>query len=139
MVFLSAVLIRFGFQLKREPGRPAAFGVGLLAGVLYGSMGVVGPPAILFYFSSPIGVAAGRASIIAYFIGTDSVGTAMFASQGLIGREILVRTLAFMLVLVIGVRLGSRGFLKTDEATFRRNSLYVLMALSAALGLRALL
>ena len=59
-----------------------------MAGVLNGSMGIVGPPVILFYFSSPTGVVAGRASIVAYFIGTDSVGAAMFAAQGLIDASV---------------------------------------------------
>ena len=38
-----------------------------MAGVLNGSMGIVGPLVILFYFLWPVGVVAGRASIIAYF------------------------------------------------------------------------
>ena len=69
------------FCLEPNPGKPATVGVGLMAGLLNGSMGIVGPPVILFYFSSPIGVAVGRASIITYFIGTDSVGTVMFAGK----------------------------------------------------------
>ena len=68
-VMIAAALLLRGFALKREPGRPATFGVGFAGGLLNGSMGIVGPPVILFYFSSPIGVIAGRASIITYFIG----------------------------------------------------------------------
>ncbi len=137
VVFAAAILILRGFVLKHEPGRAATVGVGAMAGVLNGSMGVVGPPVILFYFSSPIGVVAGRASIVAFFIGTDSVGAAMFASQGLIGGEILWRTVLFLPVLVIGVIAGHRGFVKTDVETFKKIALYVLMALSAALAIRA--
>ena len=113
-VFIAAILILRGFVLAREPGRPATFGVGLMAGVLNGSMGIVGPLAILFYFSSPIGVVAGRASIITYFIGTDSVGTAMFAAQGLIDTSVYWRTAVFLPILIAGVVVGNRGFVKTD-------------------------
>ena len=137
VVFVAAILILRGFALSRIPGKPATVGVGLMAGLLNGSMGIVGPPVILFYFSSPIGVAVGRASIIIYFIGTDSVGTAMFAAQDLLPAEVLWRTALFLPVLLLGVSLGNRGFLKTDPETFKRIALFVLLALSALLFVRA--
>ncbi len=137
VVFIAAILILRGFALAREPGRLATTGVGLMAGVLNGSMGIVGPPVILFYFSSPIGVVAGRASIIAYFIGTDSVGTAMFMAQGLIDRSVYWRTAIFLPALIAGVAVGNRGFLGADPETFRKVAVLVLMALSVVLFARA--
>lgn len=137
VVLIAAVLILRGFALSKEPGRPATVGVGLMAGVLNGSMGIVGPPVILFHFSSPVGVVAGRASIIAYFIGTDSVGAAMFAAQGLIDAGVLWRTAIFLPILIAGVVVGNRGFVKTDPESFKRVALFVLMALSVLLGVRA--
>jgi uncharacterized membrane protein YfcA len=137
VVVVAAVLILRGFALKKEPGNPAAVGVGLMAGVLNGSMGIVGPPVILFYFSSPIGVAAGRASIITYFIGTDTVGTAMFAGQGLIGEAVYWRTALFLPLLLLGVAIGDRGFLQTDPETFKKIALFVLIVLSVLLFARA--
>ena len=137
VVFVAAILILRGFALSKEPGRPATVGVGLMAGVLNGSMGIVGPPVILFYFSSPIGVVAGRASIIAYFIGTDSVATAMFATEGLIDASVFRRTAIFLPFLILGVVAGSRGFVKTDPETFRKVALFVLLALSVLLFARA--
>ena len=137
-VMVAAVLLLRGFALEKEPGRPATFGVGFAGGVLNGSMGIVGPPVILFYFSSPIGVIAGRASIITYFIGTDSVGTAMFAAQGLIDPSVYWRTAIFLPVLIAGVVIGSLGFVKTDPETFKKVALWVLMGLSVLLFARAL-
>lgn len=137
VVLIAAILLLRGFALARVPGTPATLAVGGAAGVLNGSMGIVGPPVILFYFSSPIGVAAGRASIVTYFIGTDSVATAMFAARDLIEVEVLWRTLVFLPVLLAGVTLGNRGFLRTDQETFKRISLVVLMVLSLALLARA--
>ena len=137
VVFVAAILILRGFALKREPTQPATVGVGLAAGVLNGSMGIVGPPVILFYFSSPIGVVAGRASIITYFIGTDSVGTAMFAAQGLIDTSVYWRTAAFLPILFAGVYIGNRGFVKTDPEIFKKIALFILVALSILLFVRA--
>ena len=102
-------------------------------------MGIVGPPVILFYFSSPIGLVAGRASIITYFIGTDSVGTAMFAAQGLIDISVYWRTVVFLPILIVGVWVGNRGFIQTDPETFKKIALFVLMALSIVLFVRTVL
>ncbi len=137
VVFVAAILILRGFALRAEPSTPATVGVGLMAGALNGSMGIVGPPVILFYFSSPVGVVAGRASIITYFIGTDSVGTAMFAAQGLISQSIFWRTAVFLPLLIAGVAVGNRGLLKTEPDTFKRAALFVLLALSLFLFARA--
>ncbi len=137
VVFIAAILIWRAFTLQDVPGRPATLGVGLTAGLLNGSMAIVGPPAILFYFSSPVGIAVGRASIVTYFLGTDSVGTAMFASQGLIGSEVLWRTAIFLPVLLIGVSLGTRQFLGATPEAFRKVVLILLIALSVALFARA--
>lgn len=139
VVFVAAILILRGFALEREPGKPVTFGVGLSAGILNGSMGIVGPPVILFYFSSPIGVVAGRASIIAFFIGTDTVGAGMFAIQGLLGAEVVWRTVVFLPLLLTGVALGHRGFVATDVETFKEIALVVLMVLAAGLLVRAII
>lgn len=138
VVLVAAVLILRGFALARVPGKPTTIGVGMMAGLLNGSIGIVGPPVILFYFSSPIGITAGRASIITFFIGTDTAGTAMFAAQGLIGAEVLWRTALFIPFLLLGVAAGHRGFVKTDEETFKKIALFVLIVLSIALFARAL-
>ena len=139
VVLYSAIMILRGFSLAKVPGKTATVGVGMTAGVLNGSMGIIGPPVVLFYFSSPVGITVGRASIIAYFLGTDSVATLLFASQSLIDPMIYWRTALFLPLLFIGSALGAAGFLKTDADTFRKISLYVLLVLSVILLVRAVL
>jgi len=139
VVLYSAIMILRGFSLVRVPGKTATVGVGMTAGVLNGGMGIIGPPVVLFYFSSPVGITVGRASIIAYFLGTDSVATLLFASQSLIDPMIYWRTALFLPLLFIGSALGAAGFLKTDADKFRKISLYVLLILSVILMARAVL
>jgi uncharacterized membrane protein YfcA len=136
-VFVAAVLIWRGFALTAVPGRLATVLIGMMAGVLNGSVAIVGPPVILFYFSSPVGVAVGRASIVTYFLGTDSAGTAMFATQGLLSAAVLWRTALFLPVLFLGVQLGSRRFIRGEPESFRRFALCLLMALAIGLFARA--
>ena len=138
VVFAAAILIWRGFALEKTPGRTATVGVGLLAGFLNGSMAIVGPPVILFYFATPLGVAVGRASMVTYLLGTDSIGTGLFALQGLIGAEILWRTACFLPILLLGVAAGHRQFIGASPETAKRVALLLLMGLSVALFARSL-
>jgi uncharacterized membrane protein YfcA len=138
VVFCAAILIWRGFALKTAPGKAATVGVGLLAGFLNGSMAIVGPPVILFYFATPIGIAVGRASMVTYLLGTDSIGTGMFALRGFVSTEILWRTAFFLPVLLLGVAAGHRQFVSASPETSRKLALLLLMGLSIALFVRSL-
>lgn len=139
MVLLAVIPLARGFRLAHSPGTAATFATGVAAGGLNGSMAIVGPPVILFYFSSPIGVAVGRASMIAYFLGTDTVATAMLWGQGLVAREDMWRTLILLPVLFAGVALGHRRFIATSDAAFKRFCLGLLSVLAAALIARTVM
>ena len=141
VVLVAAALLARGFALRVMPGRAATLATGAASGLLNGAFGIGGPPVILFFFASPAGVAAGRASVIAYFLGTDLIGLAFMLRQGLIGVPQLQLALAFIPPLAAGVWLGARGFRDMDQTTFRRWSLRLLMLLAMltpAQGVRAL-
>lgn len=137
VVLVATILIWRGFALRRAPGPAATTLTGLACGLLNGSTGIGGPPAILFYFSSPTAVTVSRASIIAFFLGTDSFGTAIAASQGLITTGVLVRTAMFLPFVLIGIGLGNRRFIRTNPESFRRFVLLLLVLLSISVFLRA--
>jgi uncharacterized protein len=137
-VMAAALLLARGLALKSLPGPASTFGTGVASGLLNGGFGAGGPPVILFFFSSPAGVAAGRASMIAYFLITDLVGLAWQSWSGLLDRDVLLRALAFLLPLVAGIWLGNRGFKKAEPAAFRRWVLRLLMGLALLTGGRAL-
>ena len=138
-VLLLAVLLRQGYRLKQIPGRKGASLVGLISGVLNGGAAMPGPPIILFYYSSPLTGAAGRASLVAFFFGSGAWGAAAFAAKGLLTAETCALAGVLLIPLVMGLILGSRSFLKTDEALFRQRVMFILMLVAlAALG-RAIL
>ena len=99
--------------------------------LLKGAAAVGGPPVILFYFSSPAGVAVSRASIIAYFMGIDMMGLIMTSIQGLTTTRTLLLALICLVPLFIGITLGSRLFVKLDQKSFRNYVLILLMILAA--------
>ncbi|MBC2744407.1 MAG: sulfite exporter TauE/SafE family protein [Desulfosarcina sp.] len=84
VVMVMVVLLWTGFALKQMPGRGKTVVVGALSGVLNGSATIGGPPVILFYLSSPASIAVSRASLIAFFLGTDIVAFLLCLQQGLV-------------------------------------------------------
>ena len=64
-VLAATALLWRGFTLRKMPNTPATVAVGTATGLANGAFGMGGPPVVLFYFASPAGNAAGRASLIA--------------------------------------------------------------------------
>jgi len=135
----AALLLAQGYALKSIPGPAATFATGTASGLCGGSFGMSGPPVILFFFSSPAGAAAGRASLIAFFLITDAIGLVFLSWDGLLSAASVWRALLFMPALVAGVWLGNRGFVKADVANFRRWVLRLLMLLALLTGGKALM
>ncbi len=137
-VLVAAILLTRGHALQSVPGATATFATGAASGLLNGGFGTGGPPVILFFFSSPAGVAVGRASMIAFFLLTDIVALGWQGWNGLLKLSTLWRALMFLPPLVVGVWLGNRGFIHADPAIFRRWVLRLLMLLAVLSGARAL-
>jgi uncharacterized membrane protein YfcA len=137
-VLVAAVLLARGHVLARVPGPAATFATGTASGLFNGSFGIGGPPVILFFFSAPAGAAAGRASMIAYFLITDVVALGWQGWNGLLSPATLWRALVLLPALIAGIWLGNRAFASADPIAFRRWVLRLLMLLAALTGGRAL-
>lgn len=139
VILAMTLLLWRGFTLKAMPGPRMAGATGVLSGLLAGTTGMGGPPAILLYFSAPTTVGVSRASLIGFLFGLDIISGGLAAAQGLYTREVVVWSLALALPMLAGIVLGNRQFGRTDPARFRRYVLMLLAALSLAVLLRALL
>lgn len=137
VVLIAAALLLRGFSLKKSPGAAATFGTGMASGVLNGSFGIGGPPVILFYFSTPAAASVSRASVIAYFLGTDVAGLGFLSLEGLVTWESAVRFVLFLPALLLGVAVGHRSFKGADPGVFRRWVLRIMMLLAVLSALRA--
>ncbi len=139
LVVTTTILIWRGFALKRVPGLGATLATGTAVGLLNGGLGIGGPPVILFYLSSPAGTAAVRASLVAYFLATDTYALVLGAAEGLVTTRTFLTALLMLPLLAVGIVVGSRGFIRTDPAAFRKAVLVLLLALSVVGVVRALL
>lgn len=132
-ILISTALLWKGFALTSMPGTPATLATGAASGLFNGAFSTGGPPVILFYFASPAGVAAGRASLIAYFLGTDILALPFLAWEGLVTRDAAIRALTFLPPLVCGVWLGARSFRMANPQSFRKLVLLLLALLAMSI------
>jgi uncharacterized membrane protein YfcA len=130
-VLVAVSLMWFGYALKSIPGPFAATLVGAASGLANGATGIGGPPVILFYFSTPAGQIAGRASVIAFFLATDLIGLANQSRYDLVTMDSGIRALLFLPVLVAGIWLGSRSFKSANPEQFRRWVIVIMAVLGA--------
>lgn len=136
-VVVAAALLARGYAPKAMPGRVATAATGAVAGLCNGAFGMAGPPVVLFFFSSPAGVAVGRASPIAFFVGTDVLGLGFQAREGLIGRDDVTLAILYLPPLAASIWLGARSFKGADPAAFRRWVLRILTLLAVITGAQA--
>jgi uncharacterized protein len=128
-----------GYALKSMPGPVASTAAGAASGLANGAFGIGGPPVIVFYFSSPAGDIAGRASLIAFFLITDVIGLGNQAVQGLLSWDAVWRAAAFLPPLLLGVWIGNNSFKSANPETFRKGVLALLAVLAVIIGLKAVL
>lgn len=136
-VLVATALLWKGYALKSMPGTIASTTAGAASGLANGAFGIGGPPVVLFYFSSPAGNVAGRASLIIFFLLTDIIGLANQSVYGLVTKEALWRALLFLPTLIVGVWIGSHFFSGTDPARFRKITLLILATLALLIGVKA--
>lgn len=139
VVLAAALTMARGSHRSDLPGPTGAAATGLVSGVLNGAFAMGGPPAILMYFSSPRHVAVGRASLIAFFLCTDVLGTGSAATGGLVTPALLGQVAVLFPVSLVGVGLGALWFRRTGAAAFRRYVLWLLAGLSCLTLAQAIL
>jgi uncharacterized membrane protein YfcA len=137
-VLAAAVLLAKGHEMKRMPGPMLTFATGAASGLCNGGFGMGGPPVVLFFLSSRTGAAAGRASLIAFFLLTDLVGLGWQGWSGLITLATFWRAALFLPPLTAGIWLGNRNFKRADPIAVRRWILRLLMVLALLSGARAM-
>ena len=127
-----------GWHPARTPQTGAVVSVGVLSGILNGSTTMGGPPVILFYLSGPSGAAVSRASMIAYFLGTDLIAFTMAFFGGLITPRTGLLSAWALVPLIAGIYCGSRWFRQSREEHFQRRVLILLVLLAVAALVRAM-
>jgi uncharacterized protein len=136
-VLLATYLLWKGYALKTMPNSAASMAVGAASGLANGAFGIGGPPVIVFYFASPAGNIAGRASLIAFFLATDLIGLANQSVHGLITQGTALRAVLYLPALLAGIWVGARAFKGADPHIFRKYVLLILAVLALIILIKA--
>ncbi len=129
-VLVMAVTLLAGFKLKRTATSADTVGVGVVSGVANGAVAMGGLPVAIFLSAGADSPTHIRASLIAYFFLLDLVGIAFLAHEGILVRETFVHAVVAFPLLLIGMWFGTRHFFGATAESFRRTTLWILIALA---------
>lgn len=138
-VMTGTVALACGVQAAGSPRRRTSVLAGTVCGVVNGSTGIGGPPAVLLYFSGGTAHQVGRATLIVYFLAMDALGLALMGLAGLVDQDVAVQTFLFAPLALLGILAGQAVFRRSSGRRFRGVVLAVLAFLSLAVLAQALL
>ena len=139
IVLTASLLLWKNIRMRSSANWYSILAVGFFSGVINGAAAIGGLPVVLFFLSISLGSALSRASMVAYLFIIDLYAVFLPGSQQLISTELLGRTVIFLIPLLIGIYIGHRSFVKTTPESFRKFALSLLIVLSLAVIVRAVL
>lgn len=132
---LTLSIMVSGYRYQGALGPRGEFGLGALGGLMGGAIGQAGPPVILFYMVRPLEAAVIRANLILYFAGIVVLTFLILALTGHLSGAALLMGLVLTPVYLLAVTLGGRMFGAGGGGAGYRPVAYVVIGLSAVLGL----
>ena len=136
LVLAVTAVMALGWRYSGPVRLPVTLATGASAGFLGGSVGIAGPPVILFWLAGQGDAVRVRANLITFF-GCGSVASvATLWLAGLFTREVLILSLLLAPTYALALYLGERAFGLTTERLFRRAALTIVggMGLSAMIA-----
>jgi len=134
VILAAAILLLTGFHPPWKDSPALRLATGFVSGILNGLAAIGGMAVAVMLFATTITGAAARATLVALFFATDLYALAWAGWNGLLGSKLALWVAWLLVPMLVGIWIGSRHFLKVDEAGFRRGVLSVL-ALIAGIGL----
>jgi uncharacterized membrane protein YfcA len=128
---MCAVLLR-GWAIAPQ-GLPVTGAVGVFAGAA-NAVGMAGLPVASFFTAQSMPAAAFRATLIAYFAILDIFSAPIMYAHGLVTWDTIIAAALSTPILILGIWLGGRQFLRVAPSDFRRFAIG-LLAVLALIGL----
>ncbi len=130
VVLVFALVMLRGWRYRGSRRVATTAGVGLMSGTMAGSVGMGGPPVILYLLSGPDAAAQNRANIITFFAIVGAMVLASLVVAGAVGVETVWRAALLMLPFLAAAHAGRRLFRHANEVLYRRVALYFLLAVA---------
>jgi uncharacterized membrane protein YfcA len=132
-VLAMCALLLAGWAFRGRVGTGGDVGVGVISGMA-NAAAVGGLPVAVFFAAQPVAASVFRATLIVYFTLLDLWTLPLMAYRGMITKDTLVASVLALPILILGISLGGRHFLKAAPQEFRRFAIG-LLAVLATLGL----
>ena len=129
VIFFAILLIK-GYKNKKLNHNLSKFFVGTVAGAANGFGTLAGLPIALYFLVIAVEPAVIRASIAALFFFTDSYALLLTYLSGLLEVSFLFRTLPMILIVPLGVFMGTRLFKGSTKESYKKYVLYFLIIIS---------
>jgi uncharacterized protein len=126
VVLIVAVAMALGWRRRTAPGRAATLATGGVSGLMAGSIGIGGPPVILFWLSGQDGAARTRANIVVFFALSGIFAMVGYATAGVLTADAAALAVALGLPYGLGLLIGARAFGRTDDGFYRRVALGII-------------
>ena len=131
--FTGVVIITFSGILLSGKSFPvhneklAFVPVGILSGLLNGSISMSGPPVALFLSNQGVNKETFRANITAYGIILNIITVCTYSYSGLLTKEVIVYATWFIPSMLVGVIIGIKAIKKLDDKLFRNLALWLIV------------
>ncbi len=139
VILISSVLMLFGIRIKVKVRILGDIIAGAASGFLNGSVSLSGPPVILLLSNEDTEKEIFRKTLTAYFLTLNLISLPMFFFNGLLTRDIAIKSLMNLPALGVGMFLGLVIGNRISEGHFKKITLGMIFILGIMSMLSAIL
>jgi len=129
IITIAAIANFYGYKMKVKNEKLSYIPVGLVSGLLNGSVSLGGPPIVLFLTNQDVEKQVFRANLTLYFWILNIITIPTQFLGGLITSEVIKYTIYLSPGLIVGTLLGIRLGNKLDENLFKKLTLILILCM----------
>ncbi|MBM7615684.1 sulfite exporter TauE/SafE family protein [Alkaliphilus hydrothermalis] len=129
LLTFTAIINYYGIKIKVKNEKLSFIPVGLVSGLLNGSVSLGGPPVVLFLTNQSVEKMKFRANLTSYFWILNIITVPTYFFGGLITKDVVTYTAYLFPGLIIGTLTGIKLGNKVDEELFRKLTLVLIMVM----------
>jgi uncharacterized membrane protein YfcA len=133
-VLVCTLGLASGWRYRGKPSAAATVAVGAGAGFSNASVGIGGPPLVLFWLSGQTDAARARSNIFAYFAISSAIALTLYLWHHAFTARVALQGALLMPIYVGGLYFGNKLFAFGTETLFRRFA-FGLCGLAALIGM----
>ena len=129
IIFFSIILMK-GYSNQKINNNSGKIFAGVVSGTLNGLTTLGGMPVALFLLTTSIQPSIIRGSLAALFFLTDIYAFTLSFFMGIVDMTTIYRVIPLIIILPLGVFIGNKFFVQSEEATYRKVVFYFLIVIS---------